>query len=293
MEHCCMKNKINLPNKPCSKFPESRDETILGYPIQNFWLMPKETDYDLIIEAMFKIAIENQSLNGISTSFSGSPIECLGLPYMELLIPDNTGLYYVYSSTNADSYLFTTDSSNLEIENTNIVPNPFRFYMWNSTIFNLAVQPTDEFPAEKTFKFVNGNYKQKMELKATTTIGSGEPYSTSTVNRNTIYIYYPNSILYCIIDTNQNKIYVMQTGNNQKTGLNPLTPENMIFTQQLIKGSLPEGLIFTCTQLGPTDTVLVVSSPESPATLMQDSLGNSYQLATPEYAKILYDSLQI
>lgn len=268
--------------------------TLYGYSLENFYLMPPTTNVKLIAEAMAKIAKENKELYQKETTFSGAPYNSLGLPYMELLIPAGEGLYYVYSSTNADSYFFTTDSSKLQIDNDQILQNPFRFYMWNTTIFNLAVETTDEFPSEKTFKFKNAldsNIVQRMELKASTVVGSGDPYTVSTVNRNTIYVYYPSSILYCLIDTNTKQIYVMQTGNNQKTGLHPLTPENMIFTQQLLGDSLPEGFIFTSTQLGNNDTVLVVSSPLSPAQLIQDSLGNSYQLALPEYAKVLYDAL--
>ena len=261
-----------------------------GYPVVNFYLMPKGTNVNLIIKAMNKIVSEN----GLNTSFTGSPIECTGLPYMELLIPDGTGVYYVYSSTNADSYLFTTDASNLKIDNPYIITNPFRFYMWNATIFNLAVQPTNEFPSQKEFQYknaLNSTTVQKMELKATTVPNQAGAYTTSTVVRNTIYIYYPNSVLYSIVDTNTRKIYVMQTGNNQQTGTTPLTPENMIYTQQLIANSLPAGFVFLCNQLRINDTVLVVASPNSPAVLMQDSLGNSYQLADPEFASILYQSI--
>lgn len=272
-----------------------QDLSLYGYSLKNFYLMPATTNFALIVEAMTKIVEENKEMYHKSTSFSGSPYNSLGLPYMELLItsPESNGTYYVYSSTNGDNYSFTTDSSKLEYDAETTIPNPFRFYMWNSTIFNLAVEPTEQFPTEKTFKFKNAlssDIVQTMELKASTIPGTGEAYTVSTVNRNTIYIYYPSSVLYCLIDTVQRKIYVMQTGNNQKTGLHPLTPENMIFTQQLLT-DLPEGFIFTCTQIGNNDTVLVVSSPSSPAQLIQDSLGNSYQLAVPQYAKVLYDGL--
>lgn len=266
----------------------------LGYPIANFALMPPGTDIKLIAEGMLQIATENKKINNIdNTSFSGSPSNCVGLPYMELLIPDGTtGTYYVYSATNGNGYLYSTDANNLAINNPRIITNPYRFYMWNTIIFNLAVTPTEKFPEMKEFTYTNGDRTmvQKMELKATVVPNESGAYSISTVTRNTIYVYYPSSVLYALVDTTSGAIYVMQTGNNQNTGTTPLTPENMIYTQQLISSTLPSGMVFLAAQLTDNQTVCIVSSPNSPATLIQDSLGNSYQLADKYYAKCLYDS---
>jgi hypothetical protein len=281
-----------------SSDPSSRD--LFGYPIANFALMQKGTDIRLIIQAMVAIVKENWTINHKTTSFNGSASNCVGFPYMELLYPDFAGgdndgqgyTYYVYSATNHDGYPFTTDASNLVIKGKGVSLNPFRFYMWNTTIFNLAVEPTDEFPSEKYIPFTNGarGYNQKFDLKATVIPNQNGAYTTSTVKRNTIYVYEPSTVLYCLVDTNNKLIYVMQTGNNQSTGTTPLTPENMIYNQTLIADSLPQGLLFLCAQLTNTQTVLIVSSPARDATLMQDSIGNSYQLADPHYAKVLYDS---
>lgn len=266
----------------------------LGYPISKFALMPPGTNVKLVAEAMVQIASENKEINGIDdTSFSGGPSDCVGLPYMELLIPDSTtGNYYVYSATNPDGYLFSTDANNLVTNNPEILTNPYRFYMWNTTIFNLAVQPTEQFPSEKEFPYTNGDKTmvQKMFLKATTVPNQNGAYTTSTIIRNTIYVYYPSSILYALVDNKAGDIYVMQSGNNQNTGTTPLTPENMIYTQQLIASTLPAGMVFLAVQLLDDQTVCIVSSPKKPAVLMQDSLGNSYQLADKYYAKSLYDS---
>lgn len=272
-------NIDNLPN-------------IYGYDTLNFKLMPPNTNKRLIIEAMSSIVRENRA-NHITTSFSGSPENSLGLPYMELLIPDPAKQYYcVYSATNPSGNLFTTDPSLLKIENEETLQNGFRFYMWNATIFDLSVQPTKVFPNQKNFSFKNcgPNMVQKMILKAETIPNTAGPYIESRVIRNTIYIYYPSSFVYCLVDTNTWQIFVMQAGNNQLTGTTPLTPENMMYNQQLIASGLPTGFLFLSCQLTNDQTVLVVSSPRNPATLMQDAMGNTYQLADPYYGKVLYDN---
>lgn len=249
----------------------------------------------MIIEAIDLIVLENKTKGIESTSFAASPSNCVDLPYMELLYPDpKTKDYYVYSATNPDGYMFTTDANNLDIKNSNVLTNPYRFYIWNSTIFNLAVETTEEFPKWKYIPYKNSKKSivQKMELKATTNLNLNA-YTPFTVVRNTIYVYYPSSFLYCLIDTQTDQIYVMQTGNNGSTGSTPLTSENMIYTQQLIASTLPDNMIFLFCQLLDKQTVLVVASPNKPATLIQDSLGNSYQLADRYFAKSLYGSLSI
>lgn len=276
-----------------TKVTDLLDSDYYGYPVVNFSLMPPGTDRKLIMEAMNLIILENKK-NGVSTSFSGAPSNCVGLPYMELLFPDgNTGNYYVYSVTNGSGNLFTTDANNLVIKNPGIITNSYRFYMWNTTIFDLAIEPTNEFPKEKYIPYNDSKKSivQKMEMKATTVPNKNGAYTPSTVVRNTIYVYYPSSILYCLVDTQTGDIYVMQAGNNQNTGTTPLTPENMIYTQQLIADTIPDNMVFLSCQLINSQTVLVVSSPNNPATLMEDSLGNSYQLADKYFAKSLYENL--
>lgn len=286
--HHCRKNR----NLICDLKEAFSNGEIYGYPISNLALMPPGTDILLILKAMSKIVKENKCINGIeNTKFTGTQLYSSGIPYMELLIPDsNSEDFYVYSTTNNKGYMFTNDASLIEKRNPRAIENSFRFYMWDTTIFNLAVNPTDDFPEKKFFKYKNGNGLpvQEMFLKAKTIAAQEEPYTTKEIIRNTIYIYYPNSAIYCLVDTINNRIYAMQTGNNQKTGTTPLTPENIMYTQQLI--TLPPGFLFLCTQLSGSETVLCVSSPGSPAVLMQDTIGNSYQLTDPFFAKPLYDS---
>lgn len=260
-----------------------------GYPIVNFSLMPPGTNIELIKEAMMQIVRQNKVINDVSTTFNSGAINCLGLPYMEILIPDSDGQYYVYSSTNVNNYLFCTDGESLDVNEPNAIVNDKRFYMWNTTIFNNAIEPSGRFTSQKEFKFANSTLTQIMDLKAKVTPSSGGAYTTSTIVRNTIYVYYPNSFLYMLVDMKKREIYVMQSGNNENTGTTPLTPENMIYTQQLIKDSLPEDFAFVTTQLNNKTTVCVVASPNNPAVLMTDSLGNSYQLADRYYASALYE----
>ena len=263
-------------------------KTIYGYPIYNFYLMPRNTNINLIIKAMSEIYTESDS----DITFSGSSENCYGLPYMELIIPNSSGTYYVYSTTNTDNYLFTTDSSKLVLENKNIETNSFRFYMWNNTIFNLSVTPTEEFPITKTFSFknVNNNIVQTMELKATVTPTNNQSnsYTISTVKRNTIYIYYPSTIIYCLVDSINKKIYVMQSGNNQKSSNNKLTPENMVNIETSL--NLPEGYLFLTCQIPNNETLVVLSTPKKPAEIIEDDLGNTYQLADKNYSKFLYSN---
>lgn len=264
----------------------------LGYPISKFASMPPATDIKMIAKAMLKISNENKEINGINyTSFGGSSINLIDVPYMELLIPDDSNeKYYVYSSTNGDGRLFTTNSNELVIEDSRIFQNPFRFYVLNSIIFNLSVETTEQFPETKEFSFKNGTVKQQMELRAATVPSQDGAYVPTTISRNTIYVYYPGTTVYTLVDTKTSNIYVMQTGNNQKV-TNPLTYNNMINIQLTLSDTLPEGMLFLSSQIPDDQTVCVVSSPKYPAVLMQDVLGNSYQLADKEYAKCLYDSL--
>jgi len=275
-------NKNNLNDDNNINIEPKYGYDYYGFDTKNFYLMPPNTNKTMIMQALNDIVVENPNV-----SFNSSAVNCYNLPYIEFLYPENDGYYYVYSSSNGYGYLYTTNNTYLVYDD-NIKVNPFRFYMWGFSVFNLEIEPTINYPIEKNIKFkTKNNFYQKMFLKAKTSIDNNTfPYVETIVYRETVYVYYPSYMIYCLVDVKMEKIYIMQSGNNQLTKETPLTYSNMIFNLNYL--NLPPNFLFLTVQLNNTQTICVVSTLNEPAILIQDNMYNTYQFTNKKYSEFLY-----
>lgn len=215
--------------------------------------------------------------------------------YFELLIPDSVnGIYYDYVSVSNEQTTISTSDLYLEdIEG--VMVNDKRFNMFDMNV--VAVQEfenTEEFPLYKYINFANPNDKtKKMDVKVkllkltTLVVESEDYYVEKQVDRTSLFIYFPYTCVYLLIDSINKKIYCMQslTNNGDKEDV---TPDNIIYLGN--KLTLPEGWLFTICNL--SDKCLMLSSNiDHRAKVVNDSYGNSYQYVRNEEALFLYESV--
>lgn len=287
-----------------------------------------------ITETKLSMQIRNKQL-GITTNWTSSSasysVSFRNTPYLELQYADQTtGQINVYSCTIFDngSQLLSTYGSDLNLEafpgtsSNPAINNNNRYYIWDRVINNITTTGSSSYPLNVTIPFVDqynatsgsNTYEQQMKLVATTPLKETAYYNTTSVNRQSIYVYYPLSMIYilvCLNDTTNSttiapatsdpKIYVMQTYSNKyfsqtvetlsnlknilllPTGTQPSGSENTGFV------TLPDGWNFLCVQV-PNDLVcLQTSSADKEAILVSDGADNSYQYCYPQENPWLYE----
>ena len=111
------------------------------------------------------------------------------------------------------------------------------------------------------------------------------PYTEITSERYNKSIYYPNTIIFTLVDLNNEKVYIMQSYSNM------IDPQINIDTLPLLSErlSLPSGWIYTYIRLD-SDTYLVNNSGGH-ATLVIDDYHNSYQYIPKDQAEFLYNNI--
>lgn len=275
----CDKNIINQINEIYNSYNVNIDTSL-------FCKLPCKQK---ILNLMKQTIIENNSL-GLTTNFNISNIDSQSLPYIELLYPDyKTQTYYVYSSTNTDNYFYTVLGNELVVQESDVYKNEKRFYVWNYTIKSPNVVYTNEYPQYKYIPFKNANnVYQIQDLIATTPIISTATYQETTVERNTIYVYRSGTLAFFLIDTINKKIYAMQTATTA-TDPNITFEQLYLLNEKLL--NVPSGWIYTYTQIADGSCLLVYATPNNPAYLVQDELGNSYQYVYPKYNEFIYYQL--
>lgn len=230
-----------------------------------------------------------------------------GSPYLELLILTNTDVVNVYNNFGIKNELNTMVGGDLDINDPKIIINDKRVWVMDRQIV-LIPDPPINTPSYITVPFKkNKCLTTKLKWVATVTKVSGaKPYNEITVNRKSIFVYYPLRTLFLLVNNTCNnsskiecltnvlftnktcnnlsqiKIYVMQSINNQ------IDPNiNLLNAQYLsTKLTLPPGWIFSTINLD-TDTYLKVVSTNK-AYVLGDSLGNTYQYLDPKYCPWIY-----
>lgn len=270
------------------------------YDLNRFKLMPRGTDFELILNAMQSIVNDSSSMNS-TTCFHTSNLYSCGDPYMEIFFQDHKNNFqYIYSTSNSLNSLsvITKNQINSSDIPNDVLYNDDRFYMWDTTILSSVSQETDEYKSVIYVSISNSNLKQRLDLKAKISVGNQPIYQEIPVIRNTIYIYYPSSIIYSLVDSINKKIYIMQSGTNQvifpysgekRLSSHPLTPENMASIVKYL--NLPKGFSFMMNQLFDNSTLIVYSSIKKNAIIMQDNLRNTYQYLDVKYGQFLYDQI--
>lgn len=234
-----------------------------------------------------------------------------GNPYWEILYPDpKKGIFYDYVSIEND--VMSTSGSDYYIEDENsVVVNDKRAWMFDlSIVEKQEFDDTKEFPAEKYLYFKNPNYVNDgkntvpdangnspvLNLRSTlakvTTLAmnqAGGAYKETQVDRTSIFVYYPNTTLYLLVDTNTQKIYVMQTTSNRTQSGDEIYQTNYVYLKQ--KLSLPAGWMFAVAALKSNTPLLLISNADHRARVIQDDFSDSYQYVRPEEAPFLYEAL--
>jgi len=207
--------------------------------------------------------------------------------YLELLIPSNIpNNVNVYNNFSLKNEINTVVGTDLYIIDPNISINDKRVWVMDRQI-QLTTEPPSGIPSYISVPFNNNKYlTTKLKWTATTTNSSGIPYNEIPVQRKTIFVYYPSTTIFLLVNHNINgqiKIYVMQSINNQNDlNINILNAQYL--STKLI---LPSGWIFSTMNLD-KDTYLKVISTDV-AFLVSDSLGNSYQYLEPKYCSWIYE----
>lgn len=210
--------------------------------------------------------------------------------YMELLIPSYSApidnlkdvSYNVYSTYEMKNSIQTTDSHDVIIKDPRIIVNDKRRWMMDKMCQLLNDIPLNT-PLYVGVRFVSfPHVESRLKWIAEVSLNKQScPYTIHYVKRKTIFVYEPNKPVYMLINfLNGNPhIYVMQS-------LNLQTFENNVdYIGKLLE--LPENWLWTSMILD-SDTYLKVVSCDT-ASLIQDSLGNSYQYLESKYAPWLYE----
>ena len=249
-------------------------------------------------------------------------------PFWELLFQDaSSGIYYDYlSNTNSIQNIDADNYYNwdfLEDGVKSIVRNDKRFYKMNqSYVLNETNISTNLFPSVKymTLKNTDGtplNITCPLFLRTTLTSLSSGKYQESIINRTSAFVYEPNNVVFLLINTNESKIYIMQTWTNTPpAGITPSTNSNFFnisptnitdpntnfyYYASLLKDAtivgnnniMPSGWCFTKCLLDNESMILLMTNPNKDwyAKVITDGLGSNYQYIREEEAPFLYDAI--
>ena len=180
------------------------------------------------------------SINGYITSDYTCVSNSKNNPFWELLYQDKiSGIYYDYVSTlnsvqsiNADNYNWNIPEDGISA----IIRNDKRFNMMNQTYILKENISTELFPPIKYIPLIDINGQEigiSSPLKLTTTIKSlsTKKYIENIINRTSAFIFEPNNVIFLLIDTINQKIYVMQTWTNN-TPTREKNPPNFFYVSQ-------------------------------------------------------------
>ena len=225
------------------------------------------------------------------------------MPYWEILYPDYANrIYHDYVST--ENNIQTTNSNDIYLEKEGkIVVNDKRLYVVDmSIIFHDTAKISLQFPLCKLLQYKNPNYsicKDNPEtldlyvsLKKMTTLSmnqSSDSYTEKQVDRTSVFVYYPKTTIYLLINTIEKKIYCMQSMTNQeKKGLNT-DQTNLVYLKN--KLTLPPGWMYSVCMMDKNTYLVLVSNKDHYAKVINDDLNDSYQYVRPEEAPFLYSEL--
>ena len=228
------------------------------------------------------------------------------MPYWEILYPDYyTQTYYDYVST--ENSIQTTIGSDLYLEEEGeIVLNDKRLYMTDmSIIFHEDEENSEQFPLYKYLQYRNPNYVPYsvnttdsktldlyVQLKKMTTLSmlqSSELYTEKQVDRTSVFIFYPKTTVYLLINTINKKIYCMQTMTNQTKEGTTINETNLIYLKH--KLNLPNGWMYSLCMMDKDTYLILVSDKNHRAKVINDDFNNSYQYIRPEEAPFLYKGI--
>ena len=249
-------------------------------------------------------------------------------PFWELLFQDaSSRIYYDYlSDTNSIQNIDADNYYNWDFKEngvSQIVRNDKRFNKMNQTyVLNETNISNDLFPPVKNMALKNTDGTSlsitcPLVLRTTLTSLSSGKYQESIVNRTSAFVYEPNNVVFLLINTNESKIYIMQTWtNNPPAGITlssnsnffNISPTNITdpntnfyYYASLLKDTaivgngneMPSGWCFTQSLLDNESMILLMTNPNKDwyAKVITDGLGSNYQYIREEEAPFLYNSI--
>jgi len=233
-------------------------------------------------------------------------------PYMELIfqINETDTSYAIYNTflkyTSEDlAYVETNVADQLVIPIRSdyyyklVYKNDKRYYTCDQQIYSGFTSTTT---GPDTLYFYYKNNKKaicKLPNGNAVTPSTGGVYTTSEVDRNSIFTYYPGTTVYLLIDFNNSlnttygfTIYIMQSYARQ---IYPVSSSNLselstVLNDVAIVGegnTIPHNFVYSYLVLPKTISLQAVSVGK--AYLLQDGLNNSYVFLDPLYSNVIYD----
>ena len=207
-----------------------------------------------------------------------------GNPYIEINYDRGDGTMYVYNSNYVKNQLCAGLYSQLNTGDDILSISDKRFYMMDLQIYAIVDDINPDFLFYKQYEFIeNTNISEIFQKKGYSTYDS-TLYFENTLHRQSVWVYYPSTIVYCLVQKNPLKIYAMQTYSNQyDTSINPTNLSYL--AEKLI---LPDGWIYSYICLDKKTYLCVPTNTEGEAFAVTDNLYNTYQYIDETYAPWLY-----
>lgn len=251
------------------------------------------------IEKAFQILSLSNNFNALNVDISNNIIETKrNKPYGELLVYNfSEKVYYDYVVN--DNTFSISDFNNLDIETSpTIIINDKRFFLMDISI---VVKNPELNENEINIPF-KSNPNLFANLKAVATLNNVEktnPYIETYVSRSSIWVYYPNTTVYLLVNYNNKTInefgfaiYAMQTYCNLVD--KNLRYDDLIYLTDKLNNKdlvgenvLPPLWTYCIVNLDNTTYMNVVSIDT--AVVIQDSLSNTYNYVSPIFCKFLYN----
>lgn len=208
-------------------------------------------------------------------------------PFVELLylIEGTDTQYNVYNSSLIPNQFNTYDTSQLILDDPNIINEKKILMMDNNLMCYKTQEDLDNIPVFKQFRYITNEklfsiyyYFSKVNVL------SSLAYEENIIYRWNTFLYYPMTLIFLLIQKEPYKIYVMQTFSSNFN--------NSVFIPDMLIGlapylTLPDGWTYTYLQLSNDNMLMIQSLGE--AKVISDNLKNSYMYIIPETNKWLYD----
>jgi hypothetical protein len=244
---------------------------------------------EILVKYYKALIVYENTLLGIDTVFNElfSPYN---RPYIELLYPDDESEQFItYISLNSANYTYTIIADELEIE-PGVLSSEQRCFVYNSAY--IVPVNLEKYPQKKIIKIKGTNFYQQMNIGIIVPFLAPESrYSEVLVYRSSIYVYDSGTIVYLLVDTINQKIYVMQSYSfylNSDANLTSL----YILSKKLV--NMPEGFIYVILTVKPGACLIAVSTITTyPAITITDELDNTYQYLYPTFNPQLYSQFNL
>ena len=187
--------------------------------------------------------------------------------------------------------MFTIIYADLDIPEEGVIPSEQRAFVYNRSY----IVPVDlsSYPQTINVKLKNSGFYQSMKIGISVPMmGEAlEPYTEIKVTRSSIYVYEPGTVVYLLVNTETQKIYVMQSYCT-KTDSQINTTSLYTLSNQLV--NMPPYFKYVILTVKENQCLIAVTTITSyPAVTLQDEFSNTYQLLYKEINPDLYSQFDL